>query len=420
MTAKITKLKSGFRVITDSISTVDSVAIGVWADVGTRNEDLSANGVAHMVEHMMFNGTEKRSAQDIVKEVENVGGQMNAYTSRENTAYYVHLLKEDTELAIDVLSDMIQHSVFPDKEIEKERQVIIQEIGMTNDTPDDIVFDYYQETAYPDQSLGAPILGTADIIQSMGKTTLSDYVSRLYTSENLVLSAAGNCDHDQIVAWAQQYFASLLPANDTSLQQAKYKGGYRYETKDLEQAHVVLGFQGIEKTNPNYYTAVLLSTLLGGGMSSRLFQNVREKHGLAYSVYSSHSAFKDDGQFEIYAGTGPNQVTKLIPVVIDELHKIMEKDCTETELERAKAQLKSSIVMGQESMLSRANRQAKYLMNFDKAVDINQLIALIRQTSMQDVEAMAKQIFSATPTVSILGPNASVPTYDDIQEKLAA
>mgnify|MGYP001481689197 CR=1 FL=1 len=209
MTQQLTILPNGLRILTDEVPTVESVAIGAWVDVGTRNEDLSDNGVAHMVEHMLFNGTNARSAKDIVQQIENVGGQMNAYTSRENTAYFIHLLKEDTELAMDVISDMVQDSIFPDKEIEKERDVIIQEIGMCADTPDDVVFDLYQETAYPKQSLGAPILGTADIIQKIGKSTLDNYIQNFYTAENIVVSASGNIKHDKIVKLAEKYFTNL-------------------------------------------------------------------------------------------------------------------------------------------------------------------------------------------------------------------
>ena len=299
-----TKLDNGLRIITDHVDSVGSVALGVWVGVGTRNENMAHNGVAHMVEHMMFNGTPNRTAQQIVEQVESVGGQMNAYTSRENTAYYVHLLKDHVGLALDVISDMIQRPLFPDSELEKERGVIIQEIGMTLDTPDDLVFDLYQETAYPDQALGAPILGTVEIIEKMEKQALFDYVTRSYTPDNLVLSVAGNVEHDDIVKQAEKAFCDLPENTPLAVKPAQYQGGENKVCKDLEQNHLVLGFQGIAKTDEGYYAALLLSTILGGGMSSRLFQEVREKRGLVYSVYSSHAAYNDDGQFEIYAGTG--------------------------------------------------------------------------------------------------------------------
>ncbi len=247
MTQNISTLGNGLRVVTDQVDSVESVAIGLWVDVGTRDEDLVDNGVAHMVEHMLFNGTSTRTAQDIVGQIENVGGQMNAFTSRENTAYYIHLLKDNVELAIDVLSDMIQNSTFPTSEIEKERRVIIQEIGMCADTPDDVVFDLYQETAYPKQSLGAPILGTADIIEKIDKSILDKYIQRFYTADNLVLCASGNISHDQVLKLAERYFNNLPTSQKIACKNAKYQGGENRQEKILEQAHVVLGFEGIRQ-----------------------------------------------------------------------------------------------------------------------------------------------------------------------------
>ncbi|MAZ76997.1 MAG: peptidase M16 [Micavibrio sp.] len=420
MTIQSTTLPNGLRVITDTVPTVESVALGVWCDVGTRHENMTHNGVAHMVEHMMFNGTPTRSAQDIVSEIESVGGQMNAYTSREVTAYYVHLLKEDTEKAIDVISDMMQRPTFPDSEIEKERGVIVQEIGMTNDTPDDLVFDLYQETAYPDQALGAPILGTAEIVEGMKKQTMFDYVESFYTPQNLVLSASGNLDHDQFVKWSEQYFNALPSDKKRESLHANYKGGECRTIKNLEQSHVVLGFQGIHKSHDKYYAAILLSTILGGGMSSRLFQEVREKRGLVYSTYASHSAYVDDGQFEIYAGTGPEKLPELMPVICDELKKIAAEKVGSEELERAKSQLRAGILMGRESMLSRVNRQAKHLIHFDENVSISSIIEKIDAISTDDIQEIATQIFKGKPTLSALGALDKLEDFDVLEQRLAA
>lgn len=420
MTISSTKLKNGLRVVTDHVATVESVAVGIWCDVGTRHEDLAHNGVAHMVEHMMFNGTQTRSSKDIVEAIESVGGQMNAFTSREMTAYYVHLLKEDLPLAMDVLSDMLQHPIFPDADLEKERGVIIQEIGMTNDTPDDLVFDLYQETAYPGQALGAPILGTASIIEGMAKDTLFDYVHRYYTPKNLVVSAAGNVTHEEMVALAEKLFCDLPNDHQESYKTASYKGGENRAEKELEQAHIVLGFQGVAKKDPDFHATMLMSTILGGGMSSRLFQEVREKHGLVYSVYSSHTGYHDDGQFEIYAGTGPDKLPQLIPVICDELQKVMQNDVNEEELNRAKSQIRASILMGRESMLSRANRQAKHMINYDEEVGIQKLLGKIAAVNMDDINRMAQKIFSGKPTLAALGPLETLESYDKIQSRLAA
>lgn len=420
MTSEITTLNSGLRIITDSVPSVESVSIGVWVDVGTRNEDMAHNGVAHMVEHMLFNGTPTRSSLEIAEAVETVGGQINAYTGRENTAYYIHLLKEDTGLALDILADMIQRATFPDKELEKERGVIVQEIGMSNDTPDDIIFDYYQETAYPDQALGAPILGRAEIIEAMQKKTLVDYVHKFYTPEQMVISAAGNLDHKDIVKKVEDLFGGMVHRPRTHSAPARYAGGDVRVEKDLEQSHVVLGFQGIDRHTPDYYSAVLLATILGGGMSSRLFQEIREKRGLVYSIYASHTSYHDDGQFEIYAGTGADKLPQLVPVVCDELMKVMQSPLGESELERAKAQLRASILMSRESMMSRANRQAKYLLHFNEGPDIAHLIERINSVAPQTVQTMAQKIFSGKPTLAGLGPLKHLEDYERISQRLAA
>lgn len=420
MSTKITKLDSGLRIITDTVPEMETVALGVWADVGTRHEDLKHNGVAHMVEHMMFNGTPTRSSRQIAEAVEDVGGQINAYTSREITAYYIHLLKNDMPMAMDILSDLIQRPTFPDHELEKERGVIIQEIGMTNDTPDDVVFDHYQETAYPGQALGAPILGRAEIIENMKKETLYDYVHRFYTPSKLVVSAAGNIDHDSFVAAAKTMFADLPADSRQSYNPANYQGGDSRTEKDLEQSHVVLGFQGLDRDDPEYYSAVMLGTILGGGMSSRLFQEIREKRGLVYSIYSSHASYHDDGQFEIYAGTGPEKLNELVPVVCSEIIRVMNEPITEAELNRAKAQIKAGILMSRESMLSRANRQAKYLINFNRAPDITYLISQIDAVTVYSVQKIAQRIFTGKPTLAALGPIKGLEDYEKIRERLAA
>lgn len=280
MTIELTKLPNGLRIITDHVPTVDSVALGVWADVGTRDEDMAHNGVAHMVEHMMFKGTIRRTAARIAEEVEDVGGNINAWTSREMTSYHIHLLKEDMPLAVDILADVLQHSTMPEDEIERERHVILQEIGMTLDTPDELVFDHYQETAYPGQALGAPILGTSDIIKKMKKDTLHHYVREFYTPARLVLAAAGNIKHGEFTALAEKMFSSLPADRGNKQKPAQYRGGENRMEKDLEQSHVVLGFQGVKRGDDAYFAVILFSVLFGGGMSSRLFQEIREKRGL--------------------------------------------------------------------------------------------------------------------------------------------
>ncbi len=418
MSIQLTTLPSGLRIITDTVPTVDSVAVGVWASVGTRNEDLKHNGVAHMVEHMVFKGTPTRSAQDIAEQIENAGGHMNAYTSREVTSYHVHLLKDDLKLALDLISDIVQHSAMPEEEIVRERHVILQEIGMTYDTPDDFVFDLYQETAYPGQALGAPILGTAEIVANMPREALYDYVHRFYTPSRLVVSAAGNLNHQEVVRQVEDLFGDLPADSSHEIIAADYKGGESRETRELEQSHFVLGFQGLAQTDDDHETAMILSTILGGGMSSRLFQEIREKRGLVYSIFSYHTGFHDDGQMEIYAGTGPDDLPELVPVLCEEICKVVD-DISEEELVRAKAQRRSTLLMGRESMMSRADRQAKSVIYKGQGPDLSEKLKKIDAINKDEVCSIARKIFSSRPTLAALGPLDKLEDYESVRARLA-
>ncbi len=412
-------LPSGLRVVTEEIREVDTVALGIWAAVGTRHEKIEHNGVAHMVEHMLFKGTATRSAQDIAEQVENVGGHMNAYTSREITSYHIHLLKEDFRLGMDILADMLQHSVMPEIEVERERQVILQEIGMTYDTPDDFVFDLYQQTAYPDQALGLPVLGNPEIISSMERQPIQDYISDNYSAENLVISVSGNVSHEEVEQMAEEYFRYLPEGKKKNHHAASYQGGEIRVDRELEQAHIVLGFQGIPRTSPNYQSALILSTMLGGGMSSRLFQEVREKRGLVYSVFSLHSAYTDSGQMEIYAGTGPDSLPELIPVLCGEIARFAES-ITEDELARAKAQRKALLLMSRESTMNRADRHAKQVIHTGEPFDTERELKDLEEIDISCLNALAEKIFSSSPTIAALGPLSKLTLYDSICEKLAA
>lgn len=416
---KITTLKNGLRVITDTIDSMHSVALGVWVGVGTRNEDPRDNGVAHMVEHMLFKGTPKRSASQIAEEVENVGGDINAYTSRELTSYHVHLLKEDVRLGVDIIADMYLNSLLSEGEIDRERDVIIQEIGMCNDTPDDLIFDIYFETAYPGQPIGLPILGRVENIETVKRSQLQAYIKRWYTPENTVISAAGAIDHAEFVKLVEEYFSDFKAAPTEDAPLAIYKGGDLRLDKDLEQSHLVLGFQSFSRLDPDYYTAQALSTLFGGGMSSRLFQEIREKRGLVYTIMSFNAAYQDDGQFGVYAGTGPEKLKDIVPVICDEILKLGQ-DVSEAELARAKSQMKANILMGRESMMSRADYQAKHLIFRKEALDAQQMIAGIEAVDLDSIRRVCSRIFTTKPTVAALGPLKKLEAYDRIEERLAA
>jgi predicted Zn-dependent peptidase len=316
---RITSLDSGLRVITDPMASVETISLGVWVGVGTRNEAAEINGCAHLLEHMAFKGTERRSARAIVEEIEAVGGHLNAYTSRENTAFYAKILKQDMALAVDILADIVQHPTLDQEELERERGVVLQEIGQAVDTPDDIIFDHFQETAYPDQGLGRPVLGSAESVRRLSRERLADYRYSNYAGGRLVLTAAGRIDHDELVDLAGTAFRGMHQAVPHGAEPARYEGGEYREHRALEQLHLVLGFPGIGYHDPDFYAESVLSTILGGGMSSRLFQEVREKRGLAYSIYSFASFYDDSGLFGVYAGTGGDDAEELVPVLCDEL-----------------------------------------------------------------------------------------------------
>lgn len=419
-TIKMTELPSGLRVITDTVNTVESVAIGAWVDAGSRHEDMEVNGIAHMTEHMMFKGTPTRSAQRIAEEIEDFGGHVNAYTSRDVTAYHIHALKENLHQATDIIADLIINSNMPDEEVERERHVVLQEIGMTIDTPDDLVFDLHQECAFPDQPLGAPILGTVEIIKNMSRDALMNNVANNYTANNMVVSAAGNLDHDELVAYVAEQFDNCPKGNKKrAMLTSEYKGGELRQERESEQSHIILGFQGISRHDDDYYAMTLLSSILGSGMSSRLFQEIRERRGLAYSVFSYHYAYQDNGMFGIYTGTGPDDLPELIPALCSELLRISD-DAAQNELDRAITQVKSTTLMGQESMMRRINSQAKHLIYHDEIIDIHERITKIEAVTLDDIKNVARRVFATKPTLTALGPLEKLESFDKIEERLKA
>src|SRR6202043_1796559 len=314
MTTELATLSNGLRIVTDWIDTVDKASLGLWVDVGTRHEMAHVNGAARFLEHMEFKGTERRSARAIAEEIEAVGGHLNAYTSRESTAYYAKVLKEDMPLALDILSDILLHSSFDPAELERERTVILQEIGQANDTPDDIIFDHFQEQAFPDQAMGRPVLGRPEIIRRVSRDEVMGYLRDHYGAARMVLSAAGNLNHGRILDLADQLLSAMPAERAVSTEPARYVGGERREARDLEQLHLVLGFPGLPLGDPDYYAASVLSTAFGGGMSSRLFQEIRERRGVVYSIHSFAHGYRDGGVFVIYAGTGEEEGSERGPV----------------------------------------------------------------------------------------------------------
>jgi len=415
---RVTTLPNGLRVATDTMPDVQSVSLGCWVGVGTRNEAASVNGVAHLVEHMLFKGTRRRSAFRISEEIENVGGQLNAYTTREQTAYYAKVLHEDAPLALDILSDMIQHSTLDAEELVRERTVVLQEIGQSADTPDDIIFDHFQSTAYPGQAIGRPVLGSAEIVGALPREALVDYIAGHYGAPGMVLSAAGRIEHDRMVDLAMKAFGDLPSGAPPKPETARYTGGDFREDRDLEQMHLVLGFDGVGVHDPDFYAHSVLSTLLGGGMSSRLFQEVREKRGLVYSIYTFTGGYHDGGLFGVYAGTGEDEVAELVPVVCDEIAKV-GADVTEDEVARARAQLKAGTLMALESTMSRCEQLGQQILIYDRPVPVEEIVAKIDGVDRESVVKAASRLRASRPTVAALGPIAKLESYDRIAERLA-
>jgi predicted Zn-dependent peptidase len=398
-----TTLPNGLRVVTDSIPHVETITCGVWVDVGARHEPAEINGISHVLEHMAFKGTARRSALQIAEEIEAVGGYLNAYTSREATAYHARILKSDIPLAIDILADILQNSTFDAAEFEREQSVIIQEIGQTYDTPDDIIFDYFQETCYPNQPVGRAILGTAEIVRSLVPHQVEAYLKDHYGARQMVFAAAGKLDHQHIVQLVENKFASLPLDRPKETIPAIYQGGTFHQSRDLEQTHLIMGFEGVPFGHPDYYAASILSTILGGGMSSRLFQEVREKRGLVYSVYTFSANYQDNGIFGIYAGTNPKQIDELLPVVHKELDRF-SKTLELVEMNRAKAQLKAGLMMGLESTTARCEQLANHMLIYGRPLTSDEILAKVDAVTSDHVTSLANRLFTSPMTLTTLGP----------------
>lgn len=403
----VTTLGNGLRVVTDSIPHVETVTCGLWVDVGARHEPANINGISHVLEHMAFKGTTRRSALQIAEEIEAVGGYLNAYTSREATAYHSRILKDNLPLAIDILADILQNSTFDATEFSREQSVIVQEIGQTFDTPDDIIFDYFQETCFPNQPMGRAILGTAEIVRSLTPRQVKAYMQDHYGAHQMVFAAAGKLDHQEIVDMVADKFANLPIDCPKEASAAVYKGGTFHQARELEQTHVILGFEGLPFGHPDYYTASVLSAILGGGMSSRLFQEVREKRGLVYSIYTFTSSYQDSGIFGIYAGTSPAQVSELLPVVYDELER-SSKTLEVSEINRAKAQLKAGLMMSLESTTARCEQLANHLLIYGRPIPPHEILNKVDAVTLDHVVTLAGRLFSGTKTMTTLGPGKGV------------
>lgn len=418
MQTEITTLANGLRIITSARENTHTVSLGIWVKSGAACERPEENGISHFLEHMVFKGTPTRTSLQIDEEIEDAGGQTNAYTSREFTAFYAKMLKEDAELALNVLSDIYLNASFPETELVKEKEVVVQEIKQTIDTPDDIIFDYLQEQAFPGQALGRTILGPAEKVRAFSPDDLKTYRQNHYAAENTVVCAVGNIKHETFVNMVKQRFATFRPHKNFTTDTQTYGGGFFAEKRDIEQAHVLLGFQGLKYTDADYYPCTVMSTILGGGSTSRLFQEIREKRGLVYTTYSFSNSHSGTGLFGIYAGTTNRELQTLIPVVCDEIKKICDHKVSDKELQRAKTQLKASMLMSLESSSSTSEILARQLLIFDRIIPVEEMVERIENVSAEDIRHIAGTIFSATPAYTLVGDIDGHPDYETLKRDL--
>ena len=419
MSVQLTRLDNGLRVVSHSMEAVETVSVGVFVDAGTRNEPAEINGVAHLLEHMAFKGTKRRSAMEIAAEIEAVGGHLNAYTTREHTAYYAKVLKEDAPLAVDILADILQHSTFDEQELARERSVVLQEIGQAHDTPDDVVFDHFQSTAYPEQPLGRPVLGDAERVRRMPRDAILGYLSDAYGSGGIVLSAAGRIEHEYLVELARSLFRDVPQQEPLRNETAAYGGGAFLENRELEQVHLTVGFPSVGLHDPDLYAASVFSALFGGGMSSRLFQEIRERRGLAYSIHSYGSHYSDCGLFGIYAGTGEEEVAELMPVLCEEIRRL-EGSLDESEVLRARNQLKAATLMSLESTGARAEQIGEQVLIYGRPIPVDEIVRRIEAVDVAAVARVARRIFGGRPSFAVIGPLRRMMAYDEFATRLSA
>jgi predicted Zn-dependent peptidase len=418
MSVEVTRLPSGLTIATDAMSHLQTASLGVWVGSGSRDERPDEHGISHLLEHMAFKGTTRRTARQIAEEIEVVGGDLNAATSVETTSYYARVLKPDVPLAIDVLSDILTDPAFDPDELMREQNVIIQEIGATQDTPDDLVFDYLQGTAFPDQAVGRSILGTPETVRSFDRRRLRAYLARNYRAPDMVLVAAGSVEHEAVVAEVERRFSAFEGPAAPPPTPARFDGGARIETRDLEQAHIALALEGVPQLDPTLYSLQVFTIVLGGGMSSRLFQEVREIRGLCYAIYAFHAPYVDTGLFGLYAGTDATDVPELMQVVIDQIAATAET-LNEAEIGRAKAQMKAGLLMALESSGARAEQIARQIIAYGRPMPLDEIIAKIEAVTIESARAAGRALMSRSrPAVAALGPGRGLESAATIAESL--
>jgi predicted Zn-dependent peptidase len=408
VSVQVTSLPSGLAVVTETTPHVKTAAIGVFVAAGTRYERAAEHGLSHFIEHMAFKGTRRRSAREIAEAIENVGGDLNAETGVERTSYFARVLGSDAELALDVMGDLLTESIFDGEELEREKNVIIQEIGSVEDTPDDLVFDLLTATAWPDQAIGRPILGTRDRIEAFDRAAIDNYLGRRYSAGATVVAAAGAVEHDHILALVQSRLEKLPPAPAPAEERAAYRGGETKRRRRLEQTHVVVGFEGKPAAAPDHDAAQVFAAVTGGGMSSRLFQEVREKRGLAYSIYGFHWDFIDTGLFGFYAGSADRDATEVVAASLDCLAEAAH-GLEESEIRRAKAQMKVSLVSAFEQPAARVHQLSRQIHVYGRPLSFDEMLARVDAVTVEEVRKTGAAMLRSPPAVAAIGAVGKVP-----------
>ncbi len=404
MSVDITRLPSGLIVITDAMPHLETASLGVWVACGSRYEQADEHGISHFLEHMAFKGTARRTARQIAEEIEAVGGDLNAGTGVEMTAYYARVLKADIGLGLDVLSDILSNPAFDPDEIGRERNVIVQEIGAVEDTPDDLVFEHLQSTAFPGQPVGRSILGTRATVRSFDARRLRAYLARNYRAPGMVVAAAGAVHHDEVVAEAERRFTGFAGPRSNPPERARFCGGAYVEKQDLEQVHIAMALEGLPQRDPSLYSLQVFTNVLGGGMSSRLFQEVRELRGLCYSIYAFHSPYADTGMFGLYAGTDAIDAPELMRVVVDQIVSAAGS-IAESEIARAKAQMKAGLLMALESSGARAEQLARQMIVYGRPIPLEEIVAKVDAVTAESACAAGRALIArARPAIAAIGP----------------
>ncbi len=421
MTTEITTLPSGVRVVSHAMPHLETVSLGVWVAAGARHETAAENGISHMLEHMAFKGTARRSPRAIAEEIEQVGGELNAATSLEMTAYYARVLKGDEAVALDILADILQNSSYAQVEMEREREVILQEIAGINDSPDELAYDLLQEAAFPGQPVGRPVIGTPQTVSSFSADDLRRFLKERYVASSIVVSAAGAVVHEQLVRHVEAQFGALNGGEGIGSAEARYVGGVRSASKTFEQCHLLLGFAAPSYKDKDFLTAQVYSGLMGGGMSSRLFQEVREERGLCYAIYTAAWGLADGGMFNVHAATGPEMMGDLIDVVTRELKRSVAERPEAGEVERAKAQLKAGLLISLESSSARAEQMARQLLVHGRLLSPRELIDRVDAVTPEEIRVFAEgMVRGSKPSVTVVGAGKKSIGWADLTDQRMA